>query len=653
MYKLCVFAGTADGRQLVERLAGQAEILACAATEYGGELLEEIPGVEVSAQRLDESQMEELFRQRQFDCVIDATHPYAPIVTENIRSACEKTDTSYLRLLRDGGLPEGCLFADSTAQAVEMLKTLPGNILLTTGSKELAAYAALPDYAQRVYARVLPVEASVAACRETGLPAAHIYAVQGPFPEELNVAMLHACNAQILVTKQTGSKGGFFEKVSAAQKAGVTLLVIGRPESAPGVSFGEAMRLLQQRFDFRMTPQVTVVGIGPGDRDHETVAAARAIAQADCLIGADRMLEAVAAPGQLKISAIAPEAIRDAIAAHPECGRFAVVMAGDVGFYSGTKKLLPLLTDCKVHLEPGLSSLQCLCARLGVSYEDVFCLSLHGREGDAAAAVLRHPKVFALVGGQDGMKKLCASLADAGLGEISVAVGERLGYPDEKITRGTAAELAGKNFDKLSVALLTGGGFGTVTHGLPDSAFQRGSHADGTVVPMTKGEVRSVALSKLALTRNAVCWDIGAGTGSVSIEMALQADLGHTYAVEKKPEALALLQENARRLPAANLTAVSGLAPEACLDLPAPTHAFIGGSSGNMEAILNACWDKNPHCRIVAAAVALETVAELTRLSKLHPAEILTLTAAQAHKVGPYSMMQGQNPIYLFTFNGK
>ena len=651
MYKLCVFAGTADGRQLVERLAGQAEILACAATEYGGELLEEIPGVEVSAQRLDENQMEELFRQRQFDCVIDATHPYAPIVTENIRSACEKTGTSYLRLLRDGGLPEGCLFADSTAQAVEMLKTLPGNILLTTGSKELAAYAALPDYAQRVYARVLPVEASVAACRETGLPAAHIYAVQGPFPEELNVAMLHACNAQILVTKQTGSKGGFFEKVSAAQKAGVTLLVIGRPESAPGVSFGEAVRLLQQRFDFRMTPQVTVVGIGPGDRDHETVAAARAIAQADCLIGADRMLEAVAAPGQLKISAIAPEAIRDAIAAHPECGRFAVVMAGDVGFYSGTKKLLPLLTDCKVHLEPGLSSLQCLCARLGVSYEDVFCLSLHGRDGDAAAAVLRHPKVFTLVGGQDGMKKLCASLLDAGLGEISVAVGERLGYPEEKITRGTAAELAGRDFDKLSVALLTGGGFGTVTHGLPDSAFQRGS--DGTVVPMTKCEVRSVALSKLALTRNAVCWDIGAGTGSVSIEMALQADLGQTYAVEKKPEALALLQENARRLHAANLTAVSGLAPEACLDLPAPTHAFIGGSSGNMEAILNACWDKNPHCRIVAAAVALETVAELTRLSKLHPAEILTLTAAQAHKVGPYSMMQGQNPIYLFTFDGK
>ena len=651
MYKLCVFAGTADGRQLVQWLAGQAEILACAATEYGGELLE-IPGVEVSAQRLDEGQMEELFRSRQFDCVVDATHPYAPIVTENIRAACEKTSTSYLRLLRDGGLPEDCLFADSTAQAVEMLKNLPGNILLTTGSKELKAYAALPDYAQRVYARVLPVESSIAACRETGLPAAHIYAVQGPFPEELNVAMLHACGAQVLVTKQTGSKGGFFEKVSAARKAGVTLLVIGRPESAPGLSFGEVVRLLRQRFDFRHTPEVTVVGIGPGDRDHETVAAARAIAQADCLIGADRMLEAVASPGQLKISAIAPEAIREAIQSHPECGRFAVVMAGDVGFYSGTKKLLPLLTDCEVRLEPGLSSLQCLCARLGTSYEDVFCLSLHGREGDIAGTVLRHPKVFALVGGQDGMKNLCAALVQAGLDNIQVAVGERLGYPDERITQGTAAELAERDFDKLSVALLTGGGFGTVTHGLPDSVFQRGSHGDGTIVPMTKSEVRSVALSRLALTRDAVCWDIGAGTGSVSIEMALQADLGQTYAVEKKPEALALLEENAGRLHAANLTAVAGLAPEVCKDLPAPTHVFIGGSSGNMEAILNACWEKNPRCRVVAAAVALETVAELTRLSRLHPAEILCLTAAQAHKVGPYSMMQGQNPIYLVTFAG-
>lgn len=653
MYKLCVFAGTADGRALVKWLAGQAEVLACAATEYGGELLEEIPGVEVSAQRLDGAAMEELFRSRKFDCVVDATHPYAPIVTDNIRAACEATQTPYLRLLRDGGVPENCLWADSTAEAVALLEKLPGKIFLTTGSKELKAYAALTDYETRVYARVLPVESSIAACRETGLPAAHIYAMQGPFPEDLNIAMLRACGASILVTKQTGARGGFWEKVEAAKKAGVTLLVIGRPESAPGLSFGEVVRELRQRFAFRVQPEIAVVGIGPGDRNHQTLAAMEAIAQADCLIGAARMLEAVAAPGQLKVEAIAPEAIRDAIFNHPECGKFAVVMAGDVGFYSGAKKLLPLLSGQKVTLEPGLSSLVMLCARLGVSYEDVYCMSLHGREGDIAGAVRRNPKVFALVGGVDGMQKLCRSLADAGLGAVQVAVGEQLGYPQEMITQGTAQELAQRTFDKLSVALITGGGFGVVTQGLPDSTFHRGSHADGTVVPMTKSEVRAVALSKLGLTRQSVCWDIGAGTGSVSIEMAMQADLGHTYAVEKKPEALALLRENAANLHVTNLTAVEALAPQGCESLPAPTHVFIGGSSGNMEAILNAAWDKNPAARIVAAAVALETVAELARLSKRYPAEVLTLTAAQGHKVGPYTMMQGQNPIYLFTFIGR
>ena len=532
-----------------------------------------------------------------------------------------------------------------------MLKSLPGNIFLTTGSKELMAYTALPDFAQRVYARVLPVEASMAACREAGLPAAHTYGMQGPFSQELNVAMLHACAGSILVTKQTGAKGGFWEKVEAAKEANCTLLVIGRPESAPGLSFGDTVRELCRRFDLKVRPKVTVVGIGPGDRGHETLAAREAIAQADCLIGAARMLEAVAAPGQLKVEAIAPEAICGAIESHPECEKFAVVMAGDVGFYSGTKKLLPLLPHCQVTLEPGLSSLVVLCSRLGVSYEDVFCLSLHGREGDIAGAVNRHGKVFALVGGENGMKNLCQRLTDAGLGAVKVAVGERLGYPEERITQGTAQELSQGQFDKLSVALITGGGQGVVTQGLPDDAFQRGSHADGTVVPMTKSEVRAVALSKLGLTRHAVCWDIGAGTGSVAIEMAMQADLGHTYAVEKKPEALALLQENARRLHVANLTAVEALAPQGCEDLPAPTHVFIGGSSGNMESILNAAWAKNPNARIVAAAVALETVAELTRLTKTHPAQTLCLTVAQAHKVGPYTMMQGQNPIYLFTFN--
>ena len=170
---------------------------------------------------------------------------------------------------------------------------------------------------------------------------------------------------------------------------------------------------------------------------------------------------------------------------------------------------------------------------------------------------------------------------------------------------------------------------------------------------MTKREVRACALSHLKLTRDALCWDIGAGTGSVAIEMALQADLGHVYAIEKKPEALALLEENARHLGVSNLTPVSGLAPDSCADLPAPTHVFIGGSSGKLEELLKLVWKKNPGARIVATAVALETVGELARLCKLYGGEGVCLTAAQTRSAGSYTLMQGQNPIYLFTFPGR
>ena len=655
MCKICVFAGTTEGRELAGWLADRgAMVYGCVATEYGGTLLEERENLTVSARRLTREEMAALFRERGFDCVVDATHPYAPVVTENISGACGETGTPYLRLLRDsGGLPEDCVYVEDTREAVEYLTGTRGNILLATGSKELAAYAALPDYADRVYARVLPVESSIAACRETGLPVSHILAMQGPFSAELNAAMLKTVDARILVTKESGSKGGFPEKAEAARLAGVTLLVIGRPCQKQGLSYGETVRELSRRFGFAAEKRVWIVGIGPGDREHMTLQAQRAVEEAECLIGAGRMLEAVARPGQTCCEAIAPEKIRQAMDAHPECSRVAVVMAGDVGFYSGTKKLLPLLKDCKVELVPGLSSLVCLCARLGVSYEDVVSVSLHGRQRDVVGALASIPRAFVLVGGENGLGRLCAQLTEGGLGDAKVSVGERLGYPDEKITVGTAARLAEQQFHSLSAALVEHTPRTVVTHGLPDEAFLRGSHADGSLVPMTKREVRAVSLSALELTEDAVCWDIGAGTGSVAIEMALQARRGKVFAIEKKEDAIALLKENIARFHGENITVVPGLAPEACADLPAPTHVFVGGSSGNMAEILNLCREKNPHVRIVATAVALETAAELTRCRKelgFGFTDVVCVTAAHGRKAGPYTLMQGQNPVYVFTF---
>lgn len=652
MCEICVFAGTSEGRQLISLLTGQGlGVYACVATEYGGTLLPEGENLTVSAARLTREDMEALFRTREFDCVVDATHPYAPIVTENIRQACADTGREYIRLLRDGGgIPEGCVYAEDTAAAVEALRTLPGNILLTTGSKELGAYAALPDFAQRVYARVLPVESSIAACRETGLPAAHILAMQGPFDKEMNLAMLRTVRASVLVTKEAGSKGGFLEKAEAAAEAGATLLVIGRPGQVAGNSFAEVVAALEKRYGFSVPKEVSIVGIGPGDREDRTLRAERAIREAECLIGARRMLDAVKYPGQLCCEAIAPDKIVEAIHAHPECRKFSVVMAGDVGFYSGTKKLLPRLQDCSVELIPGISSMVMLCARLGTAYEDVLPVSLHGRDGNIAVIVARTGRVFALVGGENGMGRLCAHLTEFGLGDVRVSVGEQLGYPEEKITVGTAAELAQREFHSLSVALIENEHASAPAIGMPDEAFQRGSHADGTVVPMTKREIRTAALSRLDVQPDSVCWDIGAGTGSVAIEMAMQAPLGKVYAVEKKEGALELLEENRIRHHADNLVVVPGAAPEACAELSAPTHVFIGGSSGSIRSILELARKKNPQVRIVATAIAMETVAELTSCIREMGGDICCLTAAQGKKAGPYTLMQGQNPVYLFTF---
>lgn len=653
MCKLCVFAGTTEGRELVEFLCTQAvSVTACVATEYGETLLSPRENLTISAQRLTREEMEALFSRENFDMVIDATHPYASVVTENIAAACEKAGVRYQRLLRSGcKAGEDAVFVPDIPAAVDYLNRTEGPILLTTGSKELAKYTGLYDFANRVYARVLPMEDSLRLCQSAGLKPAHILAMQGPFSVDMNVAMLKSLGAKYLVTKDSGTTGGFDEKVTAARAANATLIVIGRPPQREGLTLPETIQLLCREFDLKRKPWVTIVGIGPGSREAMTLEVRCAMEDADCLIGAKRMLEAGLRPNQTVFDAVSPAKIAEYINNHPEFHQFTVAMSGDVGFFSGTKKLLPLLSGCEVRVLPGLSSLVYLCARLGTSYEDVRPVSLHGRDHDIVPDIRKYRRVFTLVGGENGMGLLCKQLTEAGLGGVKVSVGENLSYPQERISVGTAAELAEKEFSSLSVALIENDAADpVVTHGLPDEAFQRTES-----VPMTKSEVRSVCLSKLALSEHAICWDVGAGSGSVAIEMALQANSGQVFAIERKDTAVELLRENTRRFGLENLSVVPGLAPEACEDLPAPTHVFVGGSAGNMRQILDEILAKNPNARIVATAVTLESIGELTQCIKDIPftyTEVVSMSVARDRKAGPYHLMMGQNPIFIFTMQG-
>ena len=398
---------------------------------------------------------------------------------------------------------------------------------------------------------------------------------------------------------------------------------------------------------------VTLIGLGMGNPDTLTLGGLRALEQSDCIIGAARLLEGFAHLSAKRVPLILAGEIAAFIRENPQYQRVSVVLSGDVGFYSGAKKLYQLLEGYPVAVICGVSSVQYFCAQIHTPWEDAHLVSSHGRECDFAAQVYRHPKVFFLLDNTHTAQNLCRELTASGLGDARVWVGERLSYPDEKITSGTAEELSRMEFGSLAVALVENGrllGQNRRVHGLPDELFQRDK------VPMTKEEVRSVSISRLGLGEGDIVWDVGAGTGSVSIEAALQTPGGRVYAVEHNPDACRLIEKNREAFGAWNLHVVEGEAPGALEDLPAPDAVFIGGSSGSMEGILRTALGKNPAVRVVLNAITLETIAEGMRCMKELPFEdlhVIQLSAARSRQAGSYHLMMGQNPVTIISGRGR
>ncbi|WP_191397713.1 precorrin-6y C5,15-methyltransferase (decarboxylating) subunit CbiE [Flavonifractor sp. An306] len=395
--------------------------------------------------------------------------------------------------------------------------------------------------------------------------------------------------------------------------------------------------------------KVYLIGVGMGNPGTMTAEALEAVRACPVLVGAPRLLESWAQDHDC-VPLIAGADIAEYIGKQQE-GPIGVLLSGDTGFYSGAKRLWALLEDHEVVTLPGISSLSYFCAKLHTDWQDVKIVSAHGRSHNVVGEIQRNGRTFALTGGSTKAQDICRELTGRGLGDVTVSVGERLSYPDERVVTGTAAQLAEETFADLSVLLAVNPR--PVTRpwngsGLPDEAFLRGN------VPMTKEEVRALALSKLRLAERHVVWDVGAGTGSVSVECALSCPAGRVFAVEKKEEALALLEENRERFHAANLSIVGGTAPEALKDLPAPDRVFIGGTSGELGEILDVIFDKNPAARVVCTAVTLETVAEAAKLfAHMEGADMVQVSATRTRSAGRYHLMDAQNPVWIFSGEGR
>lgn len=686
--KILIFGGTSEGRELSECLCqNQIQHTLCVATEYGEEVLEHSEYAKVLQGRLDAEQMKTLFEKEAYTAVVDATHPYAVEVSKNIRNACEALSVTYLRFLRQqkGNLPKDSILVGSASEAAEYLETQKGIIFLTTGSKELPRFWEKINDHSRLFARVLPSAEVISACRSLGLEGKQICAMQGPFSEEMNQALLKQTQASFLVTKDTGETGGFPEKVSAAEKLGVRLVVIRRPdengmnkkdvlhaleellgrtiqasnsEAAEEIQTAE-IRNTENKTDHSSTVlkenrQISCIGIGMGTLETLTHGAAEEIRNAQILFGAKRMIESVQnmagviQKNQVLIDEYRPSEIAEYLKEYPQYTKIVILMSGDVGFYSGARLVQDAFPNEKLEFYCGISSVVYFASKVPTPWQDAALLSAHGRSLHLLNCVQRYPKIIMLVSGAEDVQRICRELCDAEMNDVRVTVGTNLSYPEEQISAGAPEKFLVTETKGLHIMMIENpAAHHVIVPGMPDETFVRGK------VPMTKEEIRILSVAKLQLTEDAVVYDIGAGTGSVSMECARLCTKGEVYAIERNPEGIALIQENSRQLHLSNVIPVEGLAPDAMEDLPAPTHAFIGGSAGNMDRILDLLKEKNPNVRIVINTIALESISEVMQILKERgmDADIVQISAAKSRVLGKYHMMTGLNPVYIITID--
>lgn len=393
--------------------------------------------------------------------------------------------------------------------------------------------------------------------------------------------------------------------------------------------------------------ELVVVGAGPGSTELLTPAAQAAIKDADAVVAAPRHAQLVP-PSKLIVMGKLADTLAE-IERRLKTGSVAVVVSGDPGLFSLLPRLKQRFPAVRLRVIPGVSSVQAFCARLGESWEQARILSGHGRPltpGALAAAVQQNSTTFLFCDREHNPTWVCQALLAYDLEAVQVAVGERLSYPQQRLSCGQPADLIGRDFDDLSVVRIANPSAEpwVLSPGLTDDQFVRGS------TPMTKEEVRWLILCKLQLTPKAVVWDVGAGTGSVAVECARLCPQGEVYAIEQEKEARQLIRQNRDRFAASNLHIKPGTAPEALTDLPTPSHVFIGGSGGRLTDILHHVRQRGSKITVLVSSVTLTTAAQAATYFQgagFTDLDIVELAVCRGKPVGKQHIMTAQNPVTL------
>lgn len=723
MSKILIFSGTTEGRKLSEHLCEKRiEHTVCVATEYGEIVLQENPYATVHMGRMDREEMSRFFAEQKCEIVVDATHPYAAVVTENIKHAVESVNhIKYLRLKRDTDISadyDNIQYFLNNEMCAEALKNTDGNILLTTGSKELSVYCAEQSVKERLYVRVLPGIESISLCMQNEIAGKHILALQGPFSTQLNEALIDQYDIKCLVTKKSGAAGGWNEKIVAAKNKGIPVFVVGQSVRDDGMSFDEVCEYLDRNYfdrgienvdtgfslenglqkdksDTLENPNIRfhilLAGIGMGNADCMTGAVAEAIKNADILLGARRMVEKYDAKIDKKPYYLAEQIIpylhevyaensaqnfdvnanhiknyneiknKSIVKSSSYTINVLILFSGDTGFYSGSRKLYAAIKneittgklDADVSVLPGISSVSYMAAAIGETYSDAYICSIHGvKLSNITSRLSHHAKTFMLMSGVKDVNMLGQILnkdEKYGLQNSIITVGYQLSYPDEKIMQLSPQECMQLQQEGLYICMIKNPDpvAKNVTPHIKDAEFIREK------VPMTKEEIRHISICKLNLKSNSVLYDVGSGTGSIAVEAASLSDDIEVYAIEQKENAVQLITQNKEKFGLDNIYVISAKAPDGMDELPTPTHAFIGGSGGNLKDIIESLKAKNPHIRLVINAISMETICEIKEILSTYDIkneDIVQMQTSRSKKIGNYHLMQAENPVWICSF---
>lgn len=645
MIKVAVFGGTTEGRHIAE-FCDENKIMCSyfTATEAGMLEVDNCRNIEVFQGRLNLNEMKSVFNNGSYTKVIDATHPYAVEVSKNIKQSCVSLSVPYERIVREQDYIEEnriITYLNSIDEVADCLSTRKGNIFVTTGSKDAEIYTKINDFENRVYLRILPDNDTIKKLCGMRFKREHIITGKGPFFLGDNIKMLKDTNSRMIVTKESGKNGGYHEKIKAAEICGCEVFCIRRPKEN-GISESEAIKRLSDMNKYK----VYIIGIGMGNTDFLSSRSKELIKSSDIVIGAERIVSAckelIADSAEIFISYDTNGIVSKINEGSKSL--ISVLMSGDTGFFSGAKSLAKKLGD-RAEIIPGISSLSYLASKIGVPWDDAYFITLHGKKGNLPFAVLTHEKTFVITDGK--INEVMHLLKEYHLPGVTVYIGKNLGLCNEQILKTTPVDYTDSDNSTTLVSLfIINNQYENRMRFLHDSEFARNE------TPMTKESVRNQIIGRFNVKKDSIIYDIGSGTGSVSLMLARLVPDGKVYAFDISEKAIEILEENKRKLSTDHIKCILGEAEQSIKknNLPLPDAIFIGGSNGNLKQIISLFEGKN--IPLVITAVTIETFTEIMCLieeRRIKSPQISQITVNEGTELGSYHILKPQNSVWIIS----